>query len=331
MAKASKAREPEVLDALEQDIQLVRDDSTIVEKFIGGVKAFFVTAKALEQQAKATLAEAEKLQPAKTMADDEKLQLFIKGAKADGKNITDLWTITARVHAFHKRLVSLRQRAELPNERAVQIATDLHNDYVAAEKRRVDAINEQRRKDAEAKAAADRAAELAAAEQKALDAEAASTDLSEREQRFVADYFRESSGSPGVDPMIAARRAGYAQPRQAAEKLLKSAKILKALEGMRTAAAIREQAAAVKEQPLDVQHREVTANVSRAGGSDRTTKSMEIFDERLFIEAIVGGRHGIPLDLLTVLPAKGNEYARSLGEMINRWPGVRLKKSTSLV
>ena len=43
------------------------------------------------------------------------------------------------------------------------------------------------------------------------------------------------------------------------------------------------------------------------------------------------GEHGIPLDCLQINTVKLNEYARSLHEQLDRWPGVRARKTTKVV
>lgn len=325
MAKKTTARAPEVLDALEQDVELIKTDATVVEKFTAGVALFFRTARTMELGAKETLARAQKLTPPATMADDEGIQLFIKRAGAERKDALAHWDITAKVHAFHRRLCAARSRTEDPLEQAIARATRLHNDYVAAENKRVAAEQERVRIQAEQKAAADRQAELDALERAALDAEAKSTDLSEREQKFVERVVG------GMAPMYAAQQAGYKDYMKQGDRLMAQLKIAAAIETRRTASAIRQQAAAVKEQPLDVQVEKVQANVSTAYGHDRTAKSGELLDEVALRDAVISGKYGIPPDVLMVNPVKLNEYARSLGELINRWPGARLKKSTSLV
>lgn len=326
MAKGKAlARQPEVLDALEPEVGLILEDSNVVEKFKAGLTAFFTRARALELTANANLEKAKLLKPPAAMADDEKIQFLIKNFGADKRDAVDHWDITLKLSRFHKRLVAARKRSEEPNDEAIRLATDLHNTYVEGERRRVAAENERIRREAEQKAADDRAAELAELERKAVAAEEAAPDLSEREQLFVEAYMRHG------DAVRAAREVHYAQPRTTAERLLSLPKILAACDAVKRAEVLREQAAAVKEKPLDVQAKTVKAEVSNAGGHDRSTHSAELLDERLLIEAILGGRHGIPSDILTVDQAKLNSYARSLFEVINRWPGVRYKKTTSLV
>lgn len=314
--------EGEVVDA---EVALVRAEGGVVERFTAGVVGFWSKARALEAAAKATLVKAQALTPPKTKDDDEKIQFFIKQAKADSKVAVEQWDITSKVHAFHKRLVSARKRTEEPLDKAVELATTLHNYYVAAENRRVAEENERRRRDAEKKAADDRANELAEMERKAVEAEAASSDLSDRESRFITYYI---SGNNDVQSATA---AGYKDAKATALRLLAAPKIIAAINARRAAALLREQAEAVKDKPLDVQVQTVKAEVSKAGGSDRDTHSAELLDEELLIDAIIGGKYNIPRNLLRIHQPTLNENARAFKELINKWPGVRYKKTTSLV
>lgn len=330
MAKASKpiAREPEVLDALEQEVGLIRDDSSMVEKFKAGLRSFFVRAKALELTAQANLQKAKLLTQPATMADDEKIQFLIKNFGADRKDAVDHWDITLKVSRFHKRLVAARKRSEEPNDEAIAIATRLHNTYVDNERRRVAAENDRIRLEAERKAADDRKAELAELERQAVAAEQASADLSARERAFVDCV---TSINLPTDPIRAANQAGYKDPGAQAARLMATPKIIAAIAAARAAQALREQKAAIAEKPLDVQAATVAPAISTAAGHDRDTHSGELLDERQLIEAILVGGRGIPSDLLQINQVKLNEYARSLRELINKWPGVRYKKTTSLV
>jgi hypothetical protein len=327
MAKKPTAlvREPEVLDALEQEVALIKTDSSLIEQFAGKLRAFFVRARELELTAKANLTKANLLKLPATMPEDERLQFFVKNVGADRKDALEHWDITQKVSQFHKRLVAARKRSEEPNEQAIVIATRLHNTYVDTERRRVAVENERLRQQAEQKAAADRAAELAELERQAVAAEEASEGLSDRERRFVEHYMRTGNGR------LAAQAVGFKDADKQAARLLSLPKILAACDAVKQAEVLREQRAAIAEKPLDVQADTVQANISKAGGHDRSTHSAELLDERALVEAVLAGGRGIPSDILQVNQAKLNEYARSLHELINRWPGVRYKKTTSLV
>jgi hypothetical protein len=89
----------------------------------------------------------------------------------------------------------------------------------------------------------------------------------------------------------------------------------------------------VKEQPLNVGPvQEVKPDIARAAGAvDRTTWSAEILDEVAAVDAIIGGKHGMPRDLLMINPIKANEYARSLHKRMDLWPGMRARRKTGVV
>ena len=64
---------------------------------------------------------------------------------------------------------------------------------------------------------------------------------------------------------------------------------------------------------------------------DRKTRTAVVVDEDAFIAAVLEGKFGIPSDVLTVRQVKLNEYARSLGKLIERWPGIRYNEKTTIV
>lgn len=336
MAKGKQAKAAEVIDADAALIQAIpelvptRDESMTIGEFIRSLTPFFMTARALELAAKATLerARADDLRfrsvPPKTADEDARIQSDIRQSSADKKKVEDHWTITAVLFNFQRRLVGARKRATDALEEAATIWQRHHNTYADNERRKAQAETDRLRREQEAQAQRDRDAELARLEQLAVDAEAKSADLSEREQRFVEHYMRTGNG------ILAARSAGFQNPSMQAPRLLSMQKIMAACDAKKRAEVLREQKAAVKETPLDVQTTEVKPNVTKVG-TDRTTKSAEIFDARLLIEAVIGGRHGIPADVLMPDPVRLNQYARDMGDVINRWPGVRLKKDTKTI
>jgi len=338
MAKkqAAKAtpREPEVLERESPDLKLVATDGGTLLAFLAPPKLveFFRTAGQLEEKALATLAAAKALKAPKDQDSDSAIQTFIKTATVDRKAVETHWSICSLFSQVHRKLTAARSRATDPLESASALAQKLHNDYADNERRKAAAEQERLRLQAEAVARAEREAEARRLEDEATVREEASAVLSEREQMFVQAYVLPFYTCAG-DAVEAARRAGYKNPDQAAPKLLSREKIMAAIAGTREAESIRQQAAATREKPLDVRVETVKPAIGRAtGGSfDRATHSAEVLNERLFIEAAVGGQHGIPLDCLTVNEAKLNEYARSLQERINLWPGIRHKKNTKTI
>jgi hypothetical protein len=94
----------------------------------------------------------------------------------------------------------------------------------------------------------------------------------------------------------------------------------------------REQAAALKEAPLDVTVVDVKPDVVKAAGAvDRTTRKGEVLDAEKFIAAVFEGSLGIPRDVLCIDEVKLNQYARNMEAAVNRWPGVRVVRDTKVV
>lgn len=341
MAQRSKGKSVEgtVIDADAALIQQIpemlqtRDEGLTVREFIAGLVPFFQQARALELKAKARLEAARQLTMPASQEDDTAVQMFIRASSAEKKVVEDHWTITALLFNFQRRLVAVRKRATDCHDEAERIAQSLHNQYKAAEQRRVDEENRRRLREAEEKARADREREQAELERQALELEAKSKELSDREQKFVELYCGEGTTAAGVkgDARQAAARAGYKNPAEQGAILIGREKILAAIRAKESAKALREQAAARREEPVFAEEVPLEKPRIGGGGVDRTTKSGEILDERAFVDAVCEGRHGIPRDILIIDPARLNQYARDMGELINRWPGVRLKRNTKTI
>lgn len=313
------------------EVQQTSAEGTTIAVFMRSLVPFFTKAAAIEKQARETLALAKSFKRPRTMDEDESMQRFLKTVTADTKTCEAHWEITAIVSRFHKRLTAARKRATDPLDEAKTIANGHHNAYVETERQRVAQEQERLRREAEEKARIDRERDLAKQEEDALQHELALDTLSARELNFVNFYvltIYETAGNAAA----ALRRAGYKNPDQIAPRMMATPKIVKAIEAKRNAEAIRAQASALREQPLSVETRKVTPQISRAaGGHERTTWTGEVLDAAKFIDAAFDGGHGIPRDVLMVSPVKLNEYARSLEARLDLWPGVRAKKSTTFV
>ena len=311
------------------DEQMVKSEGSQIQSFVRNLAQFFATATELEVSAKGTLAKAHALTLPKTGVEDEAVQTFVRQTRADLKEVEAHWVITSMIHGFHKRLVAARTRAVWPLDEAAQIGNRLHAAYVEAEQRRVREEQERLRRQAEQQAAADRARELAALEAQAVAAEESSPDLSEREGDFVARMADPASRSYD-QAQLSAQFAGFKDPLKAAARLMSLPKIQQALKARREALALREQAIAVQAAPVPVG--EVpTVKADIVGSAGRTTWGYEVTDEGAFIEAVLAGKHGIPRDTLTINAAKMGEYARSLRERLDLWPGLRHTKKTSVL
>ena len=333
MAKRqSAAKTPDVIDIgdpIEQseDVQIVLTAGEAVTTFLLGVTQFFRTAKVLEAQALETLARSKALTLPTNGDEDVALQTFIRETSAQNKAVEEHWQITTAISRFHKHMTGRRKIAVDAIDAANKRGNDLHAQYVREEQARVARENERIRREAELEEQARKDRELAALEAEAVRREEQAEGLSAREQTFVDLMFA------GNNTTKAAQMAGYKSPMMAGNRLLTLAKICDALEAKRSAAAIRQQAQAIKQTPLLVETpAEVRPDVQKAAGAhDRTTHSAELFDEAALIAAIFAGGYGIPRDILQVNQAALNSYARDLKTLIGRWPGVRYKATTSVI
>ena len=335
MAK-SKAMIGEVLDkgvGVSEDEQLATTAGAAIREFLKGVAGFFTTAQALERDARMTLTKAKDLKAPTSGDEDAKVQDLVREANLQKRTIEDHWKITSVVHVFHKRLVAARTRGTDCADEAATIGNLLHSTYKEAEVRRAREEEDRLRREAEEKARQARQRELDDLERAAVKAEESSPHLSDREEVFVGLFL----GDPdrGGDQRFAgnaqgaAAAVGFKDGIAAAARLMSSPKIQKAIKARQDADALRRQAEAKKAMPVEVEHQAVTPDVQRGG--DRTTWTGEIRDGQAFIDAVFEGRHGIPRDVLRIDEVKLNEYARSMHELMDRWPGVRAKKNTKVV
>jgi len=311
-----------------EEYALVSSAGAAIASFLGGLPAFFTRAKELETRAFETLTTAQTMKAPTSSPEDEEIQRLIRRAAADKREVIEHWTITATVSKFHKSLTGRRGKAEDALDSASAQLNGLHNRYVEEARRKAAIEQERIRQEAEAKARADQEAALAKAEADAVAREEASADLSERELTFVDLVFATGDGQRS------AQRAGYKNPLAASARLLSLAKIQKAIQGKREAAAIRQQAAAdaktAAAMPVEVPI--IAPDVTKADGAhERTTHAAELLDEAALVRAILTGNLGIPTDLLRIDTTLLNDYARQLHERINRWPGVVYRKTTRVI
>lgn len=328
-APAAEVIDPEAMQLTtlfgDQEGTLAAKALEAVRSFVGGLQGFVSRARDLELRAAQTLEQASRLKPPANSTEDEAIQSFIRTANSERKEVEEHWTVTSAIHQFHRRMTAQRDKPVKALERAAAIGQQLHNTYVEAERRRAQEEEDRIRRQKEEEARQQRERELAQAEEEAIRREAAMPTLSEREQIFVDLVVA------GVVASQAAHRAGFKDTTRGV-RMLEMPKIAAAIKAKQDAAAIRKQAEAKRQQPLAVEHTEVKPDITRASGAvDRTTHSAELLNEAALISACIAGGHGIPHDILRVDPAKLNEYARSLQERINLWPGVRYKRNTKTV
>jgi hypothetical protein len=314
------------------ELDLVADEQTFIEQagaafstLVQNVRGFLVLAKELEEDAAGMLSEMQSVRPPQTPAEDERVQVLIKQANGCKKTIGDHWGICSTVHQLHRRLTARRDRGVKLLDEAASIGNALHNAYIAAERLKAQKEQDRLRAIAEEDARRVRQAELERLEALALASESGSDALSAREQAFCEAMMVE-----GTSYDYAAAKAGYKDPQGQGKRLMKTEKIAVALKAMHEALEIRRQAAAVKAEPLAVSMVEVKANVTKAAGTqERTTRSLEVFDVEAWRVGVLTG--AIPSDTMQPSPAVLNAYARSLGAMVNRWPGCKLVEKTQVV
>lgn len=338
-ARTAAARKPAALEPVTPEVLMPEESLTVSEggkvtSFLKNARQFFATATRLEQDAVARLTKARTFRMPTTLQQDVDLQVFIRECSMGKKGVTEHWEITSLIHGLHKRLVAARKRGEDANEEAANLAQRLHNQYVEQERRRAQEEEHRRRLEEQRKAEEARQAELADLEAKALAAESTSPDLSDRERTFV------DLVAQGATHEIAARTSGFKDPKAQAARLIASPKILAALKAREDARAMRQQAQATRQKPVEIQDVRVTPNLQSVG-TDRTTWSGEIFDGVALRNAAIEdemlrrsgqkARYGIPVDVLMCNPTVVNDHARSLHERIDAWPGCRHVKKTRTV
>lgn len=329
MAKKAKA-EPvvDVLDLIPEDeAQIISIDGGVILGWLQKAAEFFRTGRELEKSALSVLATAKGLIVPTTADADVVIQKFIQRTTADKKEIEAHWGICAVVHRVHRRLTAKRDVGVKALEEANQIGNRLHNAYTAAERRRAEEEENRRREQAEFEARQLREQELARAEQDAVEREAASPDLSDREARFVEAVWQGRN-----TPETSARLAGYRDPRAAALKLAGQQKILDAIKAKQDAAEIRRQAAVRAAAPIVPDYQEVTPDIKKAAGAfDRTTVSGVIVDVDALRQAYLSGKYGLPADLMEPVQRVVNDLARQMGPRLNTIPGLRYKSETKVI
>lgn len=327
MAKTAKAK-VEVLDPIvEQAVAIVATESLGLIAWLQGLVPFFRGARELEVAAVARHERVKLLTVPTTQVEDAAIRQEAIDARAARLAAGEYWeAVTGALSRVHRLTTTARARTVEPNKAAEDRATALHNAYVTAETQRAAREAEALRQAEERRAQAEREADLARHEAAAVAAEEASPDLSERERRFVADYMARGNASK------AAFLAGYKNPEVMAPRLLASDKIRAAIEAIRTAEQIRKQAAIVKDLPVYVDEQKLEeAATPQLNKGDRYRWSATVVDLDKFRDAAFEGGYGIPRDCFMVDAAAVNAYARSLEQNIERWPGVKATKKTTVL
>lgn len=260
---------------------------------------------------------------------------IIRGAKQLKRKIEDHWMrITRNVDDLKRNLLDLKRRDLEPVEMAIAKLNDGIVQFVEGEQRRQREVAERDRLAREEQARKDREVELARQEQEALDLEAQSPTLSDREKQFALVWIALGpQGTPTLAQAVGvAKRLGYKNPSDTAQKLLATPKILDYVASQRAAAALREQSEAVRRQPV------VAAPAARvesqlgkvAGTKMMTTYAAEVYDLDELITAV-----GLNPSLRKALTANTvflNKEAGQLKESFEAcYPGCKLIKRTTVV
>lgn len=318
------ATEPQI-DVVDTALQVgATTEVRTLGSFLTNLGGFLTTARRMETRALETLDAAKLLVKPTSKEEDEAIVAMVRQWNAEAKELAAHWDARTVVFTLHKRLIAAFQRAETPQKAAIEMATRLHNAYVADEQSRV-RKEEQEKREAEEQRQRDlRAAELKKLEDEALAAEASSPDLSVRETRFVQAV--DWSGNVAQS----AEMAGYKDPATMGARLMGMPKIQAAIEALKRAAELRKQAAAVVAKPVVIEDVTVVAEIAKS--VDRTTLRAEVFDKDAFITACLDGTvpRATARAVLTIKQAGLTEKARQMGEAFNRWPGVRLASSTKI-
>jgi hypothetical protein len=267
---------------------------------------------------------------------------MIRAGKEIKRKMTSHWQrITRSIDDLKRTMFGFRDDDIGPLDLGLVAAEGVVLRYENAEKERVRRREEEDRLARERKALEDRNRELEAAEDRALELEQQSEGLSARELWFVEKVY--SNGLELANPTATDLRAmiriatdaGYKKNVDVeVARLLRSKKILVAIEAKKDAAAIREQAEAKRQQPIHVVDTPpVEAQVAQGRGlpTTRTYYSAEVFDANQLREAFLNGK----VDPQALIPNEVylNAQARAAksAEIFERaFPGVRLKSRQGL-
>lgn len=336
-ATADTVREAEVLpaEAIEQETGLAPTQGVEAISFLTNLAKFVTGHRTNIMKASSRLAAAKLLKPPTTDEEDAAIEAFIVTARKDHKETGKFYGVKAIFHGLHKSIIGLEKLGADPYESAAAIAQTLHNDYKRARDRRLE--EERRAKQAEEDRIAEvrRQQELAELEEQAIKLEDSLEELSDRERVFVQKCHELQNTERAVlaaGYKVAKDDKGLTDPaavRAIGERLMARQKIKDAVWALREAATVRAQQAAQAQAPLESRRVAIPTRTVPKVGSDRVTKSAEIdpVDEMKLIAAVIAGT--VPADVLMVNRPKLNEYARTMGVLINRWPGVRFVEDTT--
>jgi hypothetical protein len=267
-------------------------------------------------------------------------ELYAAGKDIKRKMSEHWQRITRSIDALKKTMFGFRDDDMGALDHGLVIAERIIIDFENAERDRIRREEERRRQEAEAKAKEERERELAKADALAFALEEKAEGLSQRELWFVEKVFEQRldvANPTALDlraMQVIAKQAGYKDVDTQVARLLRSPKILDALKAKHDARAIREQAQAKREQPIDVAETAPVETPLDAGRGLRTTRtyySAEVVDVQKLREAYIAG----DLNLETLIPNEVylNSQARTAksAEIFEKaFPGCRLKTKQSI-
>lgn len=327
MAKANGNGKKKVIDAevLPPEVGLVRQSFGLVQPWLDNLGDWWRSNKHMAVHAKEVLQAARTATVPTTEADDLALQEVLLRTRAELKAVEEhAEPFTGALFKMHRMVTQARAEVTKPLEQSAGILQGLHNVYTAEQRRLAREMEERAMRKAEEEARRRQQEELAELERRAVEREEASADLSERERVFVGQMVNTGNG------VQAATLAGFKDPLKTAARLMSLGKITSAIHAQKDAEAIRKQALAVSQEPVIpfVNTPAVRPNITKASGArERTTWSAEITDLTALHEAALRGE--VPPDVLMVDVQRVNRYATELRDLIDAWPGVRSRKTTT--
>jgi len=267
------------------------------------------------------------------LKSDEGALATIKEGKNGRKQTVADWQIPKRkVSTVLDALRDLEKKELAAWDAGLDVLEKRHVEYKRIDDARVAEAERVERERLAAIARADRERELQEQEDAAAKLEAASDDLSARELWFVTKVVeRDLDIGRGMQSDRTklegvCREAGYKDPAKTVEKLIGAPKIVHAIASSRASRAIREQADALREEPITVAAPKVERAVGKAAGT-RNTKNYScggVFDLEKFRAAYLAG--DIPAEAMTPDLKFLNRMAEGLKEGFEQaYPGARLK------
>lgn len=306
----------------DEEIQILQTDGGILGAFLGNWRQFFTRAREIEDTAQARLKEAKAFKVPTTEAQSKKLQTWTASNTREKGLAVEHWSLKASFNRLHRLIVAGEKRAVDAHEEARKVVVRLQEQYITNERRAREERDRQAREADERRQREENERQANALEERALAAEAEMAGLSPRERTFVDTVAADPDAT-----VAAAQAAGYRHPIEAAPKLMKQRKIQEAIAAAQRVQATRAQATATRDKPV--------ASTAAPEAAPKTPKirytvSADVFDDAAFVAAVVEGKYGVPLNLLTVNQQAATLWVRTIPEaMVNLVPGIRVRKTPS--